>query len=402
MLEPNAFFGKYCIVQLVGRGGMGVVYLAEDTMLGRQVALKILDQGFTADRSFAERFRDEARFIASLEHPHIVGIHALEKVGDIWCIDMPFVRGGSLLDAFAASALTPTQVVRLCGQVLDALSCCHHSGMIHRDIKPANILLTDNSDAMISDFGLAKLLAEEQNALINSGSSSGMFMGTPKYAPPESWDGHQPTPAWDVYAVGMILYEGITGSSPYTAESPLALMKQMVSSSIPPLSEVKAGVSEPLSALVGRMLSGDPEVRPRTGSESLEQLMTGCNGGKPDPAWQAFAAGIPALRGVGATGCPGYAANSAGRIWRDVVMDKTLGGVSSTGGSRINPAGGRMGVCAVECVGCFRLGESRLLREPERRLGACRLWPHASVDDDPAPGNFRAMVRGRLLGSVYG
>lgn len=273
MFEARSQLGKYRILHLLGRGGMGSVYLAEDLTLGREIALKILDVTLTSNNRFAERFREEARLIAVLEHPRIVGIHALEQIGTIWCIDMPFVRGGSLLKALAAPGVTPGQVVRWCGQVLDALGCCHESGVVHRDVKPSNILLTETGDALISDFGLAKILAEEHVAAIRGTSSSGWFLGTPKYAPPESWDGQEPTPAWDVYAVGMVLYEGITGRTPYSAETPLSLMKEMLNTPIPPLSEMVANVSPQLDDLVTNMLSAETENRPKNGCQALQELM---------------------------------------------------------------------------------------------------------------------------------
>ena len=273
MFEAGSQLGKYKILHLLGRGGMGSVYLAEDLTLGREIALKILDVTLTSNNHFAERFREEARLIAALEHPRIVGIHALEQVGTVWCIDMPFIRGGSLLEALAAPGVTPGQVVHWCGQVLDALGCCHESGVVHRDVKPGNILLTEAGDALISDFGLAKILAEEHAAVIRGTTSSGLFLGTPKYAPPESWDGHEPTPGWDVYAVGMVLYEGITGRTPYSAETPLALMKEMLSAPIPPLSEMVANVSPQLDSLVANMLSAETESRPKNGGQALQELM---------------------------------------------------------------------------------------------------------------------------------
>lgn len=270
--EPETSFGKYRILRLLGRGGMGIVYLAEDQTLGRKVALKVLDRTITSDTRFVERFRAEARVIAGLEHPRIVGIHSLDLIEDTWCIDMPFVRGGSLADAFVPGALTPSQIVRLAGHVLDALGACHKAGVVHRDVKPSNILMTETGDALVSDFGLAKLLAEEQATLFKTSSSSGLFMGTPKYAPPESWDGHEPTPAWDVYSIGMVLYEGLARRSPYTAESPIALMKQMVTCPISPLSELTASVSPQLSSLVEAMLAHEPGARPPTGSDALLML----------------------------------------------------------------------------------------------------------------------------------
>lgn len=267
---PGGTFGKYRIHRLIGRGGMGVVYLAEDETLGREVALKVLDRSVTSSEEFARRFHVEARTIANLEHPYIIRIHALEHVDDELAIDMEFVPGGSLADAEKAGPVPTTLALGYIRDTLLALACCHEEGIIHRDVKPSNLLIRNDGHAVLSDFGLAKLLAEYQTQSITQRTSSGMFLGTPRYAPPEAWDGKQPTPAWDVYSTGMVLYEAILGHSPYSAETPLSLMKEMLAKQIPPLHELVDGVSVELSNLVSAMLAHAPEERPANAGDVLE------------------------------------------------------------------------------------------------------------------------------------
>lgn len=271
-LKEGAFFGKYRIIRQIGRGGMGVVYLAEDTLLGRDVALKLLDRVFAADEDFDFRFRQEARTIAGIDHPNIVRIHAFEQIEERWFIDMPYLRGGALAGGEQDGSITLHQTLHYMLGILDALGCCHDAGIIHRDVKPTNILIKSPERALLSDFGLSKLLARYHEESISSISSSGFFMGTPRYAPPESWDGCDPTPAWDVYSAGMILFEAASSRTAYDAATPLALVKQMADRPIPPLSEVAPHVSPELSAVVAAMLDCNPEARPKDGRAALELM----------------------------------------------------------------------------------------------------------------------------------
>ena len=273
MLTPQIEqkFGKYRILREIGRGGMGVVYLAEDETLGRHVALKVLHRAVTARQDFEHRFRLEARTIARLNHPNVVQIHALEQVDEDLAIDMAYVEGGSLADAEQAGRLEARQAVAYVRDVLLALACCHEAGIVHRDVKPSNILLSPDGRALLSDFGLAKLLAEYQTDTITS-STSNLILGTPRYAPPESWDACEPAPAWDVYSVGMVLFEAIESATPYDADTPLALMKQMLERPIPRLRDTREDISEELGDLVERMLQRDPGMRPQDAGEALELL----------------------------------------------------------------------------------------------------------------------------------
>lgn len=271
-LEKRSRFGKYCLLSLIGQGGMGVVYLAEDTTLERRVALKVLDHAVVACGDFEQRFRQEARVIASLQHPNIIQIHSLERVGDDLAIDMPFIEAGSLSNAVAHGAMPLSRLLSVCHDVLLALACCHEAGIVHRDIKPENILLTADGRALLSDFGLAKLLADHQRATIRRSSSSGFFMGTPRYAPPEFWDAATPTRASDIYSVGMVMYEAIAGRAPYDAETPLALVKQIIERPIPSLRTLNPGISAELSDLVDSMLKHERCERPQDASQTLERL----------------------------------------------------------------------------------------------------------------------------------
>ena len=269
---PDISFGKYRILREVGRGGMGVVYLAEDTTLGRRVALKVLDHALTADPQFEARFRQEARLVASLEHPNIVPLHSLERVGEDLAIDMAYAERGSLGDAERGGAVRRSDVFHHISGVLQALTACHDAGIIHRDVKPSNILLAHDDRALLSDFGLSKLLSLQQGSAVQRTSSSSLFVGTPRYAPPESWEDREPTPAWDVYSVGMVLFEAVAGKLPYDATSPFALIKQMLERPVPPLADTAEGISQELSAAVSGLLNRDPSQRPQSARPALERL----------------------------------------------------------------------------------------------------------------------------------
>ncbi|MBI5095804.1 MAG: serine/threonine protein kinase [Candidatus Hydrogenedentes bacterium] len=267
VLEVGQAFGKYRILRVLGRGGMGIVYLAEDQSLGRQVALKVISRELSSDDRFERMFRHEARTIASLNHPNIVTIHSMEKIEGRLAIDMPYIDGGAL----AARRVATPQLLRYLRQVLAALETCHLAGIVHRDVKPSNILLSQLDHALLSDFGLAKVLAEHQVDWIKSQTSS-IFVGTPRYAPPEAWDGAACTPVWDVYAVGMILYEAVSPTAPYDANTPLAFVKQLVVNPLPELSATTSNISGELCAAINAMIDRDPAQRPQNAAEALQRL----------------------------------------------------------------------------------------------------------------------------------
>ena len=260
-LESGYVLGKYRIHEELGRGGMGVVYSAEDTVLGRLVALKVLPKDLMSDRAFVKKFRDEAKVIASLSHPNVVHVHAFEIIGDVPVIEMEYIEGGPLSRRFQQEHVEKSDVIHYAHGVASALAYCHAMDAVHRDVKPSNVLIDKLNTARLADFGIAKFLdAREQSTFAHS--VSGVFQGTPLYAPPEAWEGETPTRAWDIYGLGAVIYQGLTGSPPYQANTPLQLVKMVANTSIPPLKKVQPQVSDELAELVDEMLRPDPKGRP--------------------------------------------------------------------------------------------------------------------------------------------
>jgi len=265
--------GKYRVRQTLGVGGMGTVYLAEDTTLGREVALKVLHTALGLDRDFRARFKQEARTIAKLNHPHVVRIHAFSEIDGMLLIESEYHSGGSLSDLLEQRRLEPAEVVLIAHQVLQALHYCHESGVLHRDVKPSNILFDQHGRALLADFGLAKLAADHMGAAIqHGGTSSGFFLGTPRYAPPESWEGLPPSVAGDLYSLGMIVYEGISGKYPYDATTHLALLKQLFHQRAAPLRATAPQISPELGHWVDALITQEPRERPQSARHALEAL----------------------------------------------------------------------------------------------------------------------------------
>lgn len=270
-VEEGSRLGKYRIRTLLGRGGMGAVYLAEDTLLDREVAVKLLLPALGSDPGFLARFREEARAVSRLSHPNIVHINSLERLDEQFVIDMEYVPGMPL-DRRMGRGMHPVQVFAMAYEVLGGLAACHAAGVIHRDIKPSNILLTSEDRVKLTDFGIAKAHASHMEAAVAQHTSSGFFLGTPLYAPPELWEGLAPTPAWDVYSVGVVMYQALTGRLPFEAATPFALMKQVQSQPIVPVSERAPSVSPELAAYVHGLLNANPDKRPSHAAAALEGL----------------------------------------------------------------------------------------------------------------------------------
>ncbi len=263
---------KYRIIRELGRGGMGVVYLAEDVMLHRIVALKVLYEHLNRDDSFVGRFQKEARSVSSLRHPNVVFVHGLEVVQQTFLIDMEYVEGLSLDKFIRAKAVAPPVVARIASDILEGLVVCHGAGVIHCDIKPANILLDQAGVAKIADFGLATAYAGHLLDSVKGQTTSGIFMGTPRYAPPAAWDGGEPQPGWDLYSLGVILFEMLTGKVAFSGETPMAIMRQHLSTPLGPIRDVVPGVSNELASLVDLLLDATADSSSLTALDALERL----------------------------------------------------------------------------------------------------------------------------------
>jgi serine/threonine-protein kinase len=293
-------------------GGMSRVFAAVDRSLGRRVVVKVLPPDLAAGVN-RERFRREIQVAAQLQHPHIVPLLSAGEHGDLLWYTMPFIDGESLRAAIERKrTFSPREVVRILHDVVDALAFAHARGVIHRDIKPANIL-TQGSHALVTDFGVAKAISAALP--IGSVTTAGIAIGTPAYMAPEQLAGDPAADhRIDIYAVGLLAYELLTGVSPFTGASPRETLAAQLTRDPAPLHEIAPGVPRNVSTLVMRCLAKDPAARPQSADEILQELdsltmpfgVTPQGGGVEAPVrrrpWRSVAAvGILAivLAGVG-------------------------------------------------------------------------------------------------------
>ncbi len=252
----GAKLAQYTIEKKLGVGGMGEVYLAKDNTLGRQVALKFLSAKLADDKTFRARFIREARAAAALNHPNVVTIYEVAERNDgLVYIAMEFVSGRSLQDIFAESRPPLDSLCEIMLQVCDGIGSAHQLGMVHRDIKPANIIVGDDRRVRILDFGLAK--AEEDEQI----TQAGMAMGTVNYMAPEQARGEDTDARSDVFAIGIVLYEALTGKQPFRRGNGMATMQAVINEPPPPISETRNDVPKPLENLVLKALSKKPSER---------------------------------------------------------------------------------------------------------------------------------------------
>jgi tRNA A-37 threonylcarbamoyl transferase component Bud32 len=252
--------GKYQIYERIGRGGMADVYKGRHTRLDREVAIKVLHAYLAEGQDFLTRFEREARAIASLQHPHIVQVYDFDVEDELAYMVMEFIGGGNLRlqleDAFTKKTYLPLeQVARLLQQIGEGLDYAHSQGMLHRDIKPANVLLRENGDAVLADFGIARILSDTQF------TATGSLIGTPAYMSPEQGRGETLTPASDLYGLGIILYEMLTNHVPFDSETPLAIIHKQIHDPLPALTEYRDDLPRGLVQVVERALAKDPANR---------------------------------------------------------------------------------------------------------------------------------------------
>jgi serine/threonine-protein kinase len=256
-LERTIVDGRYDVVRPLGGGGMGEVYLARDQVLDRDVALKVLRRQYAGDSEFAERFKREAMNAAALSHPNIVQVYDRGETADRAAyIAMEYLPGGTLKERILHEGPLKSYAVASIGsQVAEALDAAHARGVIHRDIKPQNILLTAKGEAKVGDFGIARAASAVPI------SQTGSVMGTASYMSPEQALGEPATPKSDLYALGVVLYEALTGELPYTADNPIAVSMKHVNEPLRPPKEVNPEIPESMNALVVRLLAKNPQDR---------------------------------------------------------------------------------------------------------------------------------------------
>jgi len=249
--------GHYKIVSELGRGGMGVVYKAHEESLNRFVAIKMLGEHLEEDAEYVERFMREAQSAAALSHPNIVQIYAISEEGGHHYFVMEYVQGTSVQRMIQTKGkLQPSDAARLILQAAAGLQDAHAQDVVHRDIKPANLMVTDRGLIKIADFGLA-LMGSATSRL----TATGMLMGTPGYLSPEQCLDQSPDHRTDIYSLGVTFFEMVTGTMPFRADSPLALLKLIVELEPPDIRELNPEVDDDLRAIIARMLAKDREER---------------------------------------------------------------------------------------------------------------------------------------------
>jgi len=251
--EGSVVDGRYRVLRRLGSGGMADVWLAEDAHLQRQVALKVLHRRFAQDQEFVQRFQREAESAAGLQHPNIVSVFDRGQVEGTYYIAMQYIDGPTLKQLIDRG-LAPEQAVTEIRQVLEAARFAHRNGVVHRDLKPQNVLINAEGVAVVTDFGIAR-------AGVSEITQTGSVMGTPHYLSPEQAQGFDVTAVSDLYSIGVILYEALTGRVPFEADSAVAVaMKQVSQTPLRP-SSINPGVSPALDAVVMRALEKDPGQR---------------------------------------------------------------------------------------------------------------------------------------------
>ncbi len=269
---------RYRVVARLGSGGMADVYLAEDNLLGRRVALKLLHHRFAEDQEFVERFRREASSAAGLSHPNVVGVFDRGEWDGTYYIAMEYLPGRSLKAVVREhGALSPTDAIDIVVQILLATRFAHKRGIIHRDIKPHNVILDEEGRAKVTDFGIARAGASDM-------TMTGSIMGTAQYLSPEQAQGYAVSETSDLYAVGVVLYELLTGSVPFEGDSAVSIALKQVSVEPVPPSERNPEVGPALDAVVMRALAKQPSARFASADEFIAALQQARVGIAPAPA----------------------------------------------------------------------------------------------------------------------
>jgi len=268
MIDPETIIdARYRVISRVGSGGMADVYLAQDQLLGREVAVKLLHHHFAEDQEFVERFKREASSAASLSHPNIVGIFDRGEWNGTYYIAMEYVAGRSLKTIVRENgALDPALAIDIVVQILRAAQFAHKRGVIHRDLKPHNVILDEDGRARVTDFGIARAGASDMTL-------TGSIMGTAQYLSPEQAQGYAVSAASDLYSVGVILYELLTGVVPFEGETAVAIAFKQVAAEPRPPSELNPLLPPTLDAVVLRALAKDPFQRHADAEELIAALM---------------------------------------------------------------------------------------------------------------------------------
>ncbi|MGI9586261.1 MAG: Stk1 family PASTA domain-containing Ser/Thr kinase [Acidimicrobiia bacterium] len=285
-MEERVLADRYRVVKHLARGGMADVYEAEDTLLNRSVAVKILHANFASDEAFVARFRREAQAAANLSHPNIVAIYDWGKDAGTYFMVMELIRGRTLREILKTEgAILPRRAAEISAEAAAALSIAHQHGVYHRDIKPGNIMITAEGAVKVTDFGIARALDDSEEL-----TRTGAVIGTATYFSPEQAQGLPADDRSDVYALGIVLYEMLAGKPPFTGESPVAVAYQHVSEPAVSPDEVNPEAPRELAAIAEHAIQKDPAARYQTAEEFRADLVRYLTGSEPHAAAAVMAA----------------------------------------------------------------------------------------------------------------
>ncbi len=272
-LAPGSVIAHYRVVSRLGEGGMGAVYLADDTRLGRRVALKVLPPDVATDPDRMHRFEQEARLASALTHPNVAYIHEIGQDGDLWFLAMEYVEGVPLTNLIREGPMKISEILPIGIQVADALDDAHQKGIVHRDIKPANLMLTPRGHVKVLDFGLAKqeksTRKSEDTQLL---TSAGMVLGTVEYMSPEQVLGRDVDHRSDIFSLGVVLYEMATGRLPFSGANSTETMARILQAQPDAMARFNYEVPEELERTVRKCLEKDRERRYQSARELLVDL----------------------------------------------------------------------------------------------------------------------------------
>ena len=262
MLEEGDRLGRYTIRGLLGKGGWGEVYEAVDPELERPVALKLLPRELALDPAMRRRFAQEARTVAALDHPNIVTIHSIEEADDRHFITMQLVRGRTLAEMIPSGGMPPTELFRVAVPLTEAVAAAHAKGVTHRDLKPANVMVTDDGQVKVLDFGLAKLIPPDDGETLESGPTlTGTVIGTLNYMSPEQLRGEEADQRSDIFSLGVILYEMAAGKLPFRGSTSLEVAASILRDPPAALQNTTGDLPQALGRVVNTCLHADPDRR---------------------------------------------------------------------------------------------------------------------------------------------
>lgn len=272
----------YTLKRKLGQGGMAAVFLAVQESFGREVALKIMVPTLAKEPDFAERFLREARTMASLSHPHIITVYDVGSANGLYYYAMACHSGGDLTERIRSGGLTPQESLKVTRQMADALAYAHDQGIVHRDIKPDNVLFRERDDAAIlTDFGIAKSMNNDLNQLTQAGST----VGTPKYMSPEQARGQRLDGRSDLYSLGVMFYQMLSGTAPFRGESMATLMFKIANEPHASVFDARpelAGLMPCIAGVIDKALAKDPAERYQNGQEFAAAIKTCIDSCKKD------------------------------------------------------------------------------------------------------------------------